>query len=558
MKISTKLIASFSIMAGLAITAGILSYDQMSKLSVSFDTVKNKSTPTIIELGNIKSSFNKLHADVLAYNLHVPDAANDPQVRQLALDHLTEVQMSRADLLHFYESYAIIEDNKFEEEAIGIRINGIVALTDEMVTMGSQLMSPESDSGHTTNGHSHTMAGDDNMATTTGGVVQLHELIQEFDGEAMVFREELNARIDEEFISLENTQATVLSDIERSTNLNMLLTVGAVAIVFTVGGLAAYSITRRVSKLKGEANHVAAGNLNQHIATTGSDEITDLAQNFEHMRKSLVTAHETLASKNKELRTLNVDLEQANEALKKLDKLKDQFVAIASHELRGPVHPILGYASMAKSGKMKPDIALDVIYKQALKLKQLAGDILDVSRIESETLTYKMQKTKIHEILVNAMVAAGGLVNPKEVSVITDIDKQYEDLEISADRDRIGQVFTNIIGNATKFTRKGSIRAETHVNKDSNTLEILIIDTGGGIPEDLLPQLFGKFVTKNIGNMNKEGSGLGLYISKAIVTAHSGTIQVYNQGNGAVFKIVLPIQPIEEKIEILAQPIRGY
>jgi signal transduction histidine kinase len=275
------------------------------------------------------------------------------------------------------------------------------------------------------------------------------------------------------------------------------------------------------------------------------------------MRKSLVTAQETLESKNKQLHTLNVDLEQANEALKKLDKLKDQFVAIASHELRGPIHPILGYASMAKSGKMKSEVALDVIYAQALRLKKLAGDILDVSRIESGTLTYKLQKTRIHEILLSCMIAAEGMINTKEVSIVVDIDKKYEDLEILADRDRIAQVFTNIIGNATKFTRKGSIKAETHVNKDADALEILISDTGGGIPEDLLPNLFGKFVTKNVGNMNKEGSGLGLYISKAIVTAHSGTIEVYNHGDGSTFKIVLPIGSAKENREQLMAPIRG-
>lgn len=560
MKISTKLIASFSIMAGLAVAAGILAYGQMSQLSESFDTVKNKATPSIIALGSIKSDFNALHAAVLAFNLHVPEAATNPEIKQTALDHLEEVNMQKENLLKSLDSYELIQGENFDSE-ISNGVNSLVTRTDEMTMLGTDIMNAEEDADHM------AMAEDpDHMAMSTeesghmaagSTTLQLHQMILEFNEEAMMFNEELDAKIAEEYVSLENTQTTVLGDIERSINLNMLLTVGAVAVVFTVGGLAAYSITRRVSQLKAEANQVAAGNLNQHIATTGSDEINDLASNFEHMRKSLVTAQETLESKNKQLHTLNVDLEQANEALKKLDKLKDQFVAIASHELRGPIHPILGYASMAKSGKMKSEVALDVIYAQALRLKKLAGDILDVSRIESGTLTYKMQKTKIHEILLSCMIAAEGMINTKEVSIVVDIDKKYEDLEILADRDRIAQVFTNIIGNATKFTRKGSIKAETHVNEDADALEILISDTGGGIPEDLLPNLFGKFVTKNVGNMNKEGSGLGLYISKAIVTAHSGTIEVYNHGDGATFKIVLPIGPAKENREQLMAPIRG-
>jgi signal transduction histidine kinase len=552
MKISAKLILSFSIMAGLAVAAGILSLDQTSKLSASFDTVRNKETPSIIALGNIKSDFNALHAAVLAYNLHVPEAAVDPEIRERALDHLGEVTMQKQNLLESVNTYRQIQGENFDSN-IATGVDMLIMHVDEMTMLGNEIMNAGVDADH-----AMTEEADHAANHMTGGsaTLELHNMILQFNDEAMMFNEELDAKIAQEYTSLENTQTTVLGDIERSNNLNMLLTVGAVAVVFTVGGLAALSITRRVSQLKAEANQVAAGNLNQRIATTGSDEIHDLASNFEHMRKSLVAAQEMLESKNKELHTLNVDLEQANKALKKLDKLKDQFIAIASHELRTPIHPILGYASMARSGHMKPEVALDVIYTQALKLKKLASDILDVSRIESGTLTYNMQKINIHEVLLNALVAAEGMVDPKQVSIVADIDKRYEDLRITADKDRMGQVFTNIIGNATKFTRKGSIKAETHVNKDANTFEILISDTGGGIPEDLLPNLFGKFVTMNVGNMNKEGSGLGLYISRAIVTAHDGTIQVYNHGEGATFKIVLPIDPVQQTEQVLAQPIK--
>lgn len=544
MKIQTKLMVSYSIMAALAGVAGILAYGQITEVSSSFDIVKNKATPTIIALGNIKADFNAMQAAVLAFNLHVPEAATDPEAKQLALDHFDEVQMQKENLMKSFATYSALEDDKAASQKIGTSINGLVVLVDEMTTRGTQIMNGEPIEGVPTG------------ATPEEEFMHLHGLILEFDEMGMAFTDDLNMKIEDEQKSLEMTQTSVIGNIESSMNLNTILTIGAVSVVFVVGGLTARSITRRVLQLKSGANEVAAGRLSQQIATTGSDEITDLATNFEHMRKNLVAAQETLASKNKELRTLNADLELANEALKKLDKLKDQFIGIASHELRGPIHPILGYASMAKSGKVKPEAALDIIYKQALKLKQLAGDILDVSRIESGTLTYAMQKTKIHEILLNAMVAAGGMVNPKEVSVIADIDEHNKDLEIWADRDRIGQVFTNIIGNSTKFTKKGAIKAQTHVNKDANTVEISITDTGGGIPEDLLPTLFGKFVTKNIGNLNKEGSGLGLYISKAIVTAHGGTIDAYNSGSGATFRIVLPIEQANENKERVFEMIK--
>jgi signal transduction histidine kinase len=545
MKINSKLFISFSVMAVLMAVVGYLSSTQISKVSDSFDVVRNEATPSIIALGDIKSDFNALHAAVLAFNLHVPEAATNPEVKQTALDHLEEVNMQKQNLLESLDSYKSIEGENFDNE-IGDRVAMLVAHIDEMTMLGNDIMNAEEDADHMAMAEEDAdhMAG--HMAGGSG-TLQLHQMVLEFNEQAMMFNGELEAKIEQTYESLTMTQTDVLGDIEGSINLNIILTLAAVSIVFVVGGLAAYSITKRVSHLKGEANQVAAGNLSTQIATEGSDEITDLAVNFEHMRKSLVNAQQELTSKNKDLQTLNADLDQANQDLKKLDKLKDQFIGIASHELRGPIHPILGYASMAKNGKVQPMAALDVIYQQALKLRQLASDILDVSRMDSGNLSYNLQKVKIHELLLNSLIAAGGTINRDKVSIVAKIDESGKDLEILADKDRIGQVFTNIIGNAVKFTANGSITAETHVNPQSNMIEILISDTGGGIPEEILPNLFGKFVTKNVGETNKEGTGLGLYISKAIIIAHGGTIEAYNDKGGATFRIILPINAEQSK-----------
>jgi len=545
-------------MAVLMAVVGYLSYTQISKVSGSFDIVKSEATPSIIALGNIKSDFNQLHAAVLAFNLHVPDAASDPEIKAKALDHLQEVQVAKANLLSSYEQYRSLEKDKDAADRIGQGINGIIAHIDEMTTIGTEIMNGATTSQTTNGGHTHSHAATGSSdQTAQPPVLRLHNMILELDNAAMTFKDELDAKIAQEYISLEKTQADVLGDISSTINLNMILTIGAVAVVFVVGRFVSHSITKRVSQLKGEANQVAAGNLSAQISTPGSDEITDLAVNFEHMRNGLVSAQHELAKKNKDLQTLNADLDQANQDLKKLDKLKDQFIGIASHELRGPIHPILGYASMAKGGKIQPQVALDVIHQQALKLRQLASDILDVSRMDSGNLSYNMQKVKINELLLNALIAAGGTVNPENVSIVAKIDDRNKDLEVIADKDRIGQVFTNVIGNAVKFTRKGSITAATHVNSDSNTVEISISDTGGGIPEDILPNLFGKFVTKNVADTNKEGTGLGLYISKSIVNAHSGTIEAHNSNGGATFRIVLPINAADlENSGLLAEVVK--
>jgi signal transduction histidine kinase len=197
-------------------------------------------------------------------------------------------------------------------------------------------------------------------------------------------------------------------------------------------------------------------------------------------------------------------------------------------------------------------MAFDIIAKQASKLRQLANDILDVSRIESNTISYKMEKANVHEILLNTLVAASSNIDFREVSLNVQLDERNKDLLIMADKTRIAQVFTNIVGNAVKFTKKGEITVETRLNKDAKKLEIKVSDTGGGIPEEVLPRLFGKFVTKSVGDNNKHGTGLGLFISKAIVTAHGGTIRAHNnEKGGATFQIDLPAEG--EGSEMLVQ-----
>jgi signal transduction histidine kinase len=105
------------------------------------------------------------------------------------------------------------------------------------------------------------------------------------------------------------------------------------------------------------------------------------------------------------------------------------------------------------------------------------------------------------------------------------------------------QVLSNIIGNAIKFTKKGNIKVDCRAFVDKNKVEIRVSDTGPGIPEEVLPNLFGKFVTRSVGEIDGHGgTGLGLFISKAIVTAHRGEIYAYNNTTGgATFTIILPI-----------------
>ena len=231
-------------------------------------------------------------------------------------------------------------------------------------------------------------------------------------------------------------------------------------------------------------------------------------------------------------------IEKDNEELKKKERLKNEFVAIASHELRTPIQPILGFALLAKRGTISQEAAWEGVLSEARRLQQLANDILDVSRIESDNLKYDFAKVKINELIRHAIDSLTTDAS-KEVTVTFDHPSTEGDLVIDADRSRITQVISNIVGNAIKFSPRGTIRVVSSVIADK--FEIRISDNGGGIPEDILPKLFEKFVTKGHGEGNKKGTGLGLYISKAIITAHHGEISALNSEGGATFVIRLPL-----------------
>lgn len=539
MEIRKQLFLSITATGILLAVSGLLLSQQISEVGRSFDVVQNRATPSIIALGNVKSDFNALHAAVLAFNLHVPDAATDPEIKQLALDHLDEVYMQRERLLADFDSYKVLADTDTANQ-IGERIGALNARIDEMIAVGNKVMNGETEIDDAVRASSQAAAGENTGEETARlPVLVLHGMILEFNEEAMAFNEELDVKIEENYASLGNTQNEVLASIETGANLNILLTAAILGVTGGVGGIVAFSISRRVIQLKKTAGEIAQGNLDRQIAAQGADEIADLAASFEQMRKSLTQAQGELKVRNIELNEINIALEQANEELKQLDRTKDEFIDVASHELRSPIHPILGYASMAKDGMISEKEALDVVYKHARRLRQLASDILDVSRIESGSLPYSMKEISIHDVIANCVEAIRPSLG-SEVSAVTDFEGQ--DVRILGDGERLTQVFTNLLGNALKFTKKGRITVQTRTtNPDS--IVVMISDTGGGIPKEILPRLFNKFVTKKVGDDEKHGTGLGLFISRSIVEAHGGKISAYNnETGGATFRIELPLR----------------
>jgi len=229
-------------------------------------------------------------------------------------------------------------------------------------------------------------------------------------------------------------------------------------------------------------------------------------------------------------------LQKANRKLERINVLKDDFINIASHELKSPLHPIYGFVELAQNGDMAMGEALEGISKQARQLEEVANRILDIGRIDNGILQLSYEKFNLSDLL--SEIISSYRTNEK-IQIKTNLEKG---IDIEADRVRMGQVIRNLINNALKFTEDGIIQVTTLHDLEKNLVEVTISDSGSGIHPAILPNLFNKFATRGPKTESWKGNGLGLYLCRGIINAHGGHIVAYNnKESGATIKFTIPI-----------------
>jgi signal transduction histidine kinase len=272
---------------------------------------------------------------------------------------------------------------------------------------------------------------------------------------------------------------------------------------------------------------------------------------------SSISYNAMLKEANKNLIEREEIIRSQYEKLKESDRMKDEFVNIAAHELRTPIQPILGLSEIIRPKVNAEDREyVDVIVRNAKRLQRLTEEILDVTKIESHSLKLKKEEFNLKDVIENC-------INDEIVNKYSNSDKekkpkilyQPKDIPLKADRIRISQVLSNLLSNAIKFTPGGTISIVSGLNskssKDNNDSDneaiVNIKDNGYGIDQEMLPKLFSKFATKSFA-----GTGLGLFICKSIIEAHGGSIWAENNpdGKGATFSFTLPLGQISRQIGI--------
>jgi signal transduction histidine kinase len=251
--------------------------------------------------------------------------------------------------------------------------------------------------------------------------------------------------------------------------------------------------------------------------------------------------------------------------LKEMDKMKDEFINVAAHELRTPIQPIIGLSEVLRSRIRNNDSVnnsvsnaenqefIDVILRNGQRLEKLVEDVLDVTKMESQSLELHKEHFDLNDLIISIIddiVAAEaesmvyGLPARRKGKNNVKITYQPRHLPIYADRNRIAQVISNLLNNALKFTSEGYVMITADKKRDKNSNNnhdvaiISVCDSGSGVDPEIMPKLFTKFSSKSF-----SGTGLGLYICKNIIEAHGGRIWAENNkdAKGATFSFTLPM-----------------
>ncbi|MDB9313556.1 SpoIIE family protein phosphatase [Spirulina sp. CS-785/01] len=317
------------------------------------------------------------------------------------------------------------------------------------------------------------------------------------------------------------------------TLLSLLILLCVLILIYTSIQFNRRRIISPLVQLHHAVTDIATGDLHQTVRIQTGDEFGELAQAFNQMTDQLTHSFATLAQKNEELQ--------------RLDQLKDQFLANTSHELRTPLNGMIGLAESlldGGTGELNPKQRdnLLMIAQSGHRLANLVNDILDFSKLKQEKLELQLKPINLASLGEVVLTLGQTLAQSKNLDLINDISPDLP--PVLADENRLQQILYNLVGNAIKFTDYGHVTLSAKLDSPSQ-MSITVADTGIGIPNDKLKQVFESFEQAD-GSTARQygGTGLGLAVSKDLIELHQGTITVESTvGEGSQFTFTLPISP---------------
>ena len=331
-------------------------------------------------------------------------------------------------------------------------------------------------------------------------------------------------------------------NIKQALKKNIMLLAGAgVCITLVTIGVLVFLIhtlvLKPINELEEKSRQISLGDLSARVSLHTNDELEKLGKSFNLMAESLMHNRDNLEEK---VTKATKDLALANLELLKLDKLKSDFLANMSHELRTPLTAVKGSINYLERTLTNPDHLefIQIIEKNISRLTRLISNLFDFTKLEAGTIEWEFERQDISQLVKEVIDIMSPLSLQKEITILSDCP---EHLYAIIDLERMEQVLVNLLDNAIKFS-KPKTKIKIQVKPQNDDIQISIKDQGPGIPKENLETIFKKFYTaKAEPTIKNQGAGMGLAISKAIVTAHNGSISAQSiQGSSSTFFITLP------------------
>ena len=337
---------------------------------------------------------------------------------------------------------------------------------------------------------------------------------------------------------MDSLRGSVAATNRRSLIIMAGFVASSIALAALLGFVISWSFILPVQEAHGFVTQVAKGNFEATINVPNRDEFGALADRMNQMSRELRTLYAKQQEAARELQSLNERLQQASKA-------KSDFLANMSHELRTPMNAILGFVEMVLDGiygEVPPDLKepLTDIQTNGKHLLRLINDVLDLSKIEAGRMELALAEYSVQDVVDTVRASLQSLALEKGLGFTA---AAQDDIPVAfGDGKRITQCLVNLVGNALKFSKRGNVAV--WVEQQGDNLLYRVSDTGIGIPQNELENIFGEFQQVDTAITREfSGTGLGLNITKKFVEMHGGRIWVESElGKGSTFFFLIPLR----------------
>jgi signal transduction histidine kinase len=480
------------------------------------------------ELKNVEAEFNKTNDAY--YNILNNDLSNETETKE-------DIE-NKDEILQKWYSFVLVSDNIIKEIDSLYETDNQYAegVADQSINSTSPISLPSSTS-------TNILSNDTESSNTFNTFFNAHEslssTIEKALANELIESQEVKDQVELTFVV---TAQTIIAYV-----------IVSMIIAIVVAILVSEKISRPIMELENATREILSGNYNYPIRrhSLASDEIVELTEQFDKMRDT-IKANEKLTIRGHQLEKANVDLIR-------IERAKEEFISMVSHELKTPLGPAKGYLEMLLrpkiGGKLSDKQAkyIGIIYRNILKMETLVGDVLDIYKLDMGRLNFSKKNTEVQSLINSVILDLKPLAIANNIELQTEI-RVDKGTTIFCDSKRIEQVFSNLIKNSLDFVCENTGRiiiTAREPKDDESVVYFLVEDNGIGISPDKVDNLFQKFYQIDTTATRKHGgTGLGLVICKGIIEAHGGSIGIdksYTNGLRIIFTIPKVTQRKEQE-----------